>query len=175
MAIDLGLEEIIKKIVTEAEDIAIEATVEAAKKAQKDIEVYAKRYIGIYYGEYKPIWYKRTKHLVNSIVPYLSPSVHRGKSVNVKAGIVYDSGQLNYKINGRDRPDSGWVLDNFLKGIHPAYSLQYTAMGRMLFDNSYYGQDQLKLMKEALDKEAEIVSDYVISAFMNGVAQRMVK
>lgn len=164
MVVDLGIEETIKQIVADAEDIVIEATIEAGKRTQRNIETYAKAYMSLYYGEYIPIRYKRTKHLVNAIVPYLSPSVHRGKFINIKAGIIYDSNQLNYKENGRDKPDSGWVLNNFLQGIHTRYPL-----------NDIKGHNQLELMNQVLNKELDKASDYIADTFLKGVVSRILK
>ena len=172
MDIDLNLEEVVKKIVEQAEQIAIEAVIKAGEIAQKDIEVYAKRYMGIYYGEYKPIRYIRTKQLVNSIMPYQAATVKRGSGVNMTVGIVYDSSRLDYttyvtrdgRVKHRDRPDSGWVLNNFLHGIHPRWPL----------DNEI-GQDQLELMEKAVEKEGHLVAKFIADAFTAGVASRILK
>ena len=188
MDIDLGLDELIEQIVADAKNIAIKALEEVGKKTQRDIEDYARNYMEEYYGEYRPTSYRRTRELINAICPYNKKI--SGVSGNITVGIVYDPYRLSYgkkryfkdlrddkdpdplpekegKKGEKPQPLESWILNNFLEGIHPAYTKYSNVI--------YSGQNQIELMEQALDKVAAKAANDLADAFMSGIAKRMIK
>lgn len=116
----------------------------AKEKAQSCLKNYYKR---------KPKIYKRTYTLQNAIV-YRPPTEkkHRGDNYSISFAVVYDSSKLQGKYKSRswwhqsgDKwksrfdggfnqnrqnngvPEAGWILKNYLLGIHPGWT--YNELG----------------------------------------------
>lgn len=127
--------------------IAIEATKETAKRAQADIVKEADDYLKKYYSNYSPKVYKRTYRLKRAILPYWSDKTS-SNTISIEVGVQYKSSALKgayrsnskwhqsgdtwksvppgLKMNMTDGikesfgiPEPGWVLNNYLEGIHP--------------------------------------------------------
>ena len=121
-----GLDEAIDEVFKNYEKALTKAMKYAAEKARDDIEFKAKSCLWEYYWNFQPTThepniYERTGQLENAFVPYMS--VKRvGDSIVVSAGMGYDSTKLDgiYYGSKKWRPvDGSWVLNNYLKGIHP--------------------------------------------------------
>jgi hypothetical protein len=113
-----------------------EAVVYATEKAEGEVYTKALSCLAEYYMSYDPESYKRTYNLENAFMPYKSVTkndTHIISTVGVEynsAAIdgVYWSGSEKYgakknkdgHITQYGHPDSNWILNNYLDGIHPA-------------------------------------------------------
>ena len=118
------------------DDVAIKAFKLSLKKA--------KSCLNQYYKNWKPRFYKRTYKLGKAITPINPKKKHSGHETSIRFGIKYDSSLLNglytsnswyhqsgsewksveqYQTFTQDNgiPDTGWILENYLYGIHPRY------------------------------------------------------
>ena len=136
-----GIDAAFASIIKDCQNVAVEAVKNAAKKAQNDILKEAKSCLQKYYNNYTPKIYKRTYRLKRTIIPYWADRTN-GNGVSVEVGVQYNSGALKgaYRSNSawhqsgdawrpvtegspfssdNGIPESGWILSNFLEGIHP--------------------------------------------------------
>ena len=128
MAKTKTLDRAIDKLVKNYGDALTEAMRYASKKAREDIDFKAKSCLYEYYdnfqpGEGVPNIYERTGNLENAFIPYMEIT-HNTNSNKVKAhvGMGYHSLRLEGIYRGSEKwtpVDGWWVLDNYLKGIHP--------------------------------------------------------
>jgi hypothetical protein len=107
------------------------------KAAQKAVAVAAEKTTDViydkalsclkeYYKSYRPTSYDRTNTLVWSFVKDFSVKP-KGSKITCDMGIIYDPTRLDgfyWKnrgdgYNSYQEPDSQWVIDNYLDGIHP--------------------------------------------------------
>lgn len=98
------------------------AVQEAANKATTDIYDHALTCLEEYYLSHDPTIYHRTYTLQNAFLPY-QETIDNGTSINVLAGVEYDSSRLEGQYYGSRKHspvDGAWVLDNYLRGVHPA-------------------------------------------------------
>ena len=121
--LDDAIEEISKKFnkaARKAAEVAAEKTTDAIyNKALSCLENY--------YASYKPTSYDRTNTLVWSFVKDFSVKPKRN-TIICDMGIIYDPTRLDgfyWKKRGEGyhsypEPDSQWVIDNYLDGIHPS-------------------------------------------------------
>lgn len=138
-----NIDQVFDEILKDCQTIAVKVVKNAAKKTQDDIVKEANNYLQRYYNNYKPKRYRRTYRLKRAILPFWADK--SGKNgISIEVGVQYNSSALNgaYKSNSWyhqsgdawiDRmrgnfnfnspnngvPEPGWILDNFLKGIHP--------------------------------------------------------
>lgn len=109
----------------------------ASKQAEKDFMAKAKSCLQEYYDNYSPNRYDRTETLQYAFLPYANIKYGKDKVVGA-VGVQYDTAALEvyigdpeYSKNGKIKHtgyygssnyqpvDSWWVLDNYLRGIHP--------------------------------------------------------
>jgi hypothetical protein len=95
----------------------------AAKKAKDDIEQKAKSCLWQYYENYDPSAYERYGYLENAFIPYMRVIRTNEGNIMAEAGMGYWPFMLDGVCNDGSnqwRPvESWWVLDNYLRGIHP--------------------------------------------------------
>ena len=181
-----SIDDVFAEILKDSRAIAVEVVESSAKKAQIDFWFKAKELLKNYYDSYKPKYYKRTHQLEKSIVPILEGKTQKGSDeIKIRVGIKYDSTFLEglYQSNSRYHetgdgwkvvedyspegfksnygvPDAGWILENYLSGIHP------------------WAQDDKdstnKLMKKFIDKEIDsILIGYIQSSLMDALNKRL--
>lgn len=133
-------------ILKDCQAIAAEAVKNSAKKVQNDVLKEADDYLQRYYSNYNPTYYKpRSKQLQKSITPVLEDR-SSNTNISIEVGVEYDSTKLKgayhsnslwhqsgdtWRVVTADRkkngpfssdngiPEPGWILNNFLEGIHP--------------------------------------------------------
>lgn len=117
-----GLDEALNELFADYEKSLTEAMKYAAEKAKDDIEEKAKSCLWEYYESYDPRAYDRYGHLEDAFIPYMNVG-RVGNSVEASVGMGYWPFMLDGIYNDGSnqwRPVEGWwVLDNYLKGIHP--------------------------------------------------------
>ena len=131
------INEILADLSKNYKSVLREAVEKATTTAVKDIYAFSTSCIDQYYANYPPSSYDRSDSLWRTIIPY-SEVVDRGDSIVSIVGVEYNpsvlddapyySGSEKYGAqrdeNGMivqyGRPDSSWVLENYLLGIHPA-------------------------------------------------------
>lgn len=138
-----NLKESLDGVLKDFRAVAIEAVQVAAKDIQKDIVKEAYRCLAKYYANYDPNIYKRTKSLHKSITPIFEDH-SSANEISIKVGVEFDPSKLMnaYYSNSRYHksgtkwiswkddgfswhsgnngvPEPEWIVDNFLKGIHP--------------------------------------------------------
>lgn len=123
-----GLDKALDELFANYEASLIEAMKYAAKEARADIKLEVESCLGQYYSNYDPTSYDRTRSLfdafeLGAFVPY--KNVRRnGSNIVADAGVGYWPMMLDglYTDGSNQwRPvDGWWILDNYLKGIHPA-------------------------------------------------------
>lgn len=143
------LDKLFKQIQKDSEQMAMDAMIKAANKAYELSKEKAKSCL-VNYLKKKPKIYKRiTPTPLLKAHLFASPKfVEKGGKCKIKFGMMYDSTKLKgvYKSNSwwhqsgdkwvsrYDNPDKfdfnsqsngvpepGWILDNYLKGIHPGW------------------------------------------------------
>ena len=93
----------------------------ASAEAQNDIYEKALSCLEEYYGSYSPRRYGRSGSLGNAFLPFMKMS-GGGDFIVVNVGVEYDAGALTGVYSASKKygtADPGWVLDNYLDGIHP--------------------------------------------------------
>ena len=148
----ISIDEAINKIM-ENYSVNIKRAVEyASDKAVEDIYQYAFSCLDQYYENYEPNVYKRTDHLGDAILPYVEKIKQTKKQISSTVGIQYDPTPLEGVYYGSKQyspTDGMWVLENYLKGVHPA-----TNGGRTPETTVYYeiadAQSPYDLMDEYL-------------------------
>lgn len=118
-----GLDEALNELFADFEKSQTEAMKYAAKIAKDDIEEKAKSCLWEYYENYNPNSYDRTGNLESAFIPYMNVG-RVGNGVEASVGMGYWPFMLDGVYNDGSnqwRPVEGWwVLDNYLRGIHPA-------------------------------------------------------
>lgn len=122
-----GLDEAIDELFKDYERASLKAMRYAAKIAKEDIDFKAKSCLYEYYENFQPgigepNIYNRTDSLINAFVPYMRIVKKTGKAVGAEVGMGYWPFMLDGVYSGSKNwtpVDGSWVLDNYLKGIHP--------------------------------------------------------
>lgn len=138
-----NLDKMFAKIEKNSKSMAIKAMDNVMQKAYKLSIKKAKSCLQEYY-KWKPKYYKRTKSLLKAIKVVAPKRKDSGKLHEIRFAIIYDSSFLDgsytsnswYHQSGNEWksvaqyqtfdqsngvPDSGWILENYLYGIHPRY------------------------------------------------------
>lgn len=141
--IDIALSNAVDEILNNYEEAMSKAVNYAIAQTEKDYWQAANECLVNYYLEDRPDVYQRTEKLHNALLPY--KDVKKNEKTNKISGVVgvqYDADALEASIGdppmymGRDgvprikhigyygsakhQPvDAWWVLQNYLKGIHP--------------------------------------------------------
>ena len=116
------LESAIDELMKNYENALKEAVEYASNEAVKDIYKESISCLERYYDSYDPTSYERTDSLWRAIVPYLTIRQDKDK-ITSSVGVEYDAARIDgvYYGSKKYRPtDSSWILDNYLRGVHPA-------------------------------------------------------
>ena len=93
----------------------------ASNIASKDIYMQSMSCLWDYYENYNPTSYYRTDSLWQAFVPYANIQENKSKLI-VAVGVAYDASRIDGVYSGSKQytpTDASWILDNYLKGIHP--------------------------------------------------------
>jgi len=115
-------EKAINELLSDYETALTKAMQDASDKALQDIWGYSFSCLEDYYDSYEPNSYWRTYSLEQAFVPYLNIE-HDNDSITSTVGITYDSSRLDGLYHGSKKyqnTDGAWILDNYLRGVHPA-------------------------------------------------------
>lgn len=116
------LESAIDELMKNYESALREAVEYASNEAAKDIYKESMSCLERYYDSYDPTSYERTDSLWRSIVPCLTIKQDKDK-ITSSVGVTYDASQLEGAYYGSKKyspTDNAWILDNYLRGVHPA-------------------------------------------------------
>jgi len=99
-----------------------EAVEYASDEAVKDIYKESVSCLERYYDSYDPTSYERTDSLWRAIVPCLTIKRDKDK-ITSSVGVEYDAARIEGLYFGSKKyspTDGSWILDNYLRGVHPA-------------------------------------------------------
>lgn len=116
---DKAIDELLKNY----ESVIKDAVVYATDRVCEDIYKYSMSCLERYYENYIPNSYDRTDRLWQAILPYAEQPHKSGDYWASVVGIEYDASKLDGFYHGSKKyqnTDNSWVLENYLKGIHPA-------------------------------------------------------
>lgn len=116
------LESAIDELMKNYESALKEAVEYASNEAVKDIYKESVSCLERYYDSYDPTSYERTDSLWRSIVPYLDIQQNK-ETITSSVGVEYDAARIDGLYYGSKKyspTDSSWILDNYLRGVHPA-------------------------------------------------------
>lgn len=116
------LESAIDELMKNYESALKEAVEYASNEAVKDIYKESISCLERYYDSYDPTSYERTDSLWRAIVPYLDIQQDKEK-ITSSVGVEYDAARIDGMYYGSKKyspTDSSWILDNYLRGVHPA-------------------------------------------------------
>lgn len=116
------LESAIDELMKNYESALKEAVEYASNEAVKDIYKESISCLERYYDSYDPTSYERTDSLWRAIVPCLTIDQDKDK-ITSRVGVEYDAARIDgvYYGSQKYRPaDSAWILENYLRGVHPA-------------------------------------------------------
>lgn len=116
------LQSAIDELMNNYENALGEAVEYASNEAVKDIYKESMSCLERYYDSYDPTSYDRTDSLWKAIVPCLTIQQDKEKITSV-VGVEYDASQLIDVYYGSKKyspTDGAWILDNYLRGVHPA-------------------------------------------------------
>lgn len=157
----------------------------AAKQAEKDFMDKAHSCLQEYYDNFDPNRYDRTETLQYAFLPYKSITYGSDKitgSVGVEysaemleqmmPSLVYSkTGKLKhsgYYGSAKYQPvDASWVIDNYLRGIHP-----YTDGGTDYYE-IFDAQSPNDKMNEFIKNYAETFDQNVLTGLLAQVAKKM--
>lgn len=196
-----NLEQAFNDVINNAVDIANDVVRSVGEKVKTDMYDKANKTLEAYYADYTPCIYKRTYSLKRAIKPY-TQAMSRGGLLTLEVGIEYDPSRLDgmYEsnsyyhqqgmvwytrdapafytrgtVNGTPRPY--WILNNFLKGLHPITvvneGLEEDGTTKRKYTYSpYQGSTKpLKLMEDFVNKELESkITAYVQEDLWNTIA-----
>ena len=167
--LDKALSDAIDDLLKDYRSAMKEAIKFAAEQAGKDLMTKAKTCLQEYYDSYDPTErYERTNTLQYAFLPYHKVDYNEDKVVG-KVGVEYSPTMLEQMMpspsyyTGRDgtqkirhegyygssnyQPvDAAWVLDNYLRGVHP-----YTNGGNTSEDTIYYEIYDAKSPNQKMD------------------------
>ena len=195
MATNLG--KIFDQLAKNSKALAVESMEKSMQKAYKLSIAEAQSCLKRYYDSYTPKYYKRTKSLWKAVKG--SPPQHKttGKTHEISFAIVYNSSFLNgiytsnswyHQAGGEWKsvaqhqtfnqnngiPDSGWILENYLYGIHPRYvgTPETGISNNSVQDGRTTMDDMTKFFQQELPSKIEdIVNDameHAIFKFIQG-------
>lgn len=197
-----NLEQAFNDVINNAVNIANDVVRNVGQKVQTDMYDKANKTLEAYYADYTPRIYKRTYSLKRSIKPY-TKRVSSGDILELEVGIEYDPSRLDgmYESNSyyhqdgdmwisrydnefdyhgvsNGTPNSDWILNNFLEGLHPITLVNKIASKngktvRQYTYSPYQGSTHpLQLMEEFVNKEIEYkVQAYVQEELWNVISK----
>ena len=167
-----GLDEAIDELFKNYDVALMEAMTYASEEAKYDIKFQAESCLYEYYANFQPGTgepnrYERTGNLINAFVPYMDVK-HINTGIEASVGMGYWDFMLDGVYGGSKKwtpTDSSWVLDNYLKGIHP------TTDG-----STYEGAPYFEVVDQMspTDKMGKFLENYV-KTFNNNVLISFVK
>lgn len=193
--LDKALSDAIDDLLTDYRGAMKEAIKFAAEQAGKDLMAKAKTCLQEYYDNYDPTeQYERTHTLQYAFLPYFKVDYGEDKVVG-KVGVEYSPSMLEQMMpsptyyTGRDgnkkirhegyygssnyQPvDANWVLDNYLRGIHPTTnggSTPETAIYYEIFDAKSPDQK----MKEFIKSYDKTFDENVLLGLLGQIAKKM--
>ena len=118
----------------------------------------------MYYDSYEPTSYERTDYLWHAILPYTEPIKHMQNGIVSVVGVAYDPSKLEGVYSGSKKyhpVDGSWVLDNYLRGIHPSTD------GSSIPDMAFYYEvvDPVS----PTDKMNNYLNQYATTTFHNNI------
>lgn len=183
--------EVYKSVQKNAKRAAISAAKQTTKKIANDMHKEALKGLEFYYKNYDPDVYIRTYNLKNAIRPHYEDTSSE-KKISVEIGIVYDAAYLEaYRSNSwrhqsgngwvsRDDdnfdwdsgnngiPDPEWILDNFLRGIHPRTTVGYE------YAPVQDSINQISIMNDFINNKVQVLMDkYMSQALLREFTKRM--
>lgn len=173
-SLDQAIDELMKNY-----EIALKEAVEyASDRAVEDIWKYSMTCLEEYYDNYIPTRYERTDSLHYAILPYLTIK-NNSKDIVVTAGVEYNPSVLEAYISNSDvywgsnqygQADAYWVIDNYLRGVHPATDGGSVA-GEAFYYENIDAQSPTEKMKNYLDQYATTFSDNILISFAKQVVK----
>lgn len=196
-----NLEQVFNDVINNAVSVSNDVVRNVGQKVQIDMYNKANKTLEEYYADYSPKRYKRTYSLKRSIKPY-TKTISSGEFLELEVGIEYDPSRLegiyesnsyyhqdgdswisryndNFDNSGISNgiPESDWILNNFLEGLHPITTVNKTTskngkITRKYTYSPYQGSTHpLKLMQEFVDREIESkIHDYVQEELWNVIS-----
>ena len=162
-------------------EVLKEAVQYATKEAEKDIHKKSLSCLEEYYANYDPSSYDRVDGLKYAFLPYHNVK-SSGNYIIGTAGVEYFYDALDYMYQSgsekygakKDKnghiieygmPESAWVIDNYLDGIHPTTNGYPKAEGatRMEYIPIYDSKSPTEKMSEYFDKYVNTFQDNVYS------------
>lgn len=133
--LDSALSNAVDDLLKDYKSAMKEAVKFAAKEAEKDLMAKAKSCLEEYYDSYDPNRYDRTETLQYAFLPY-SNIKYGSDKITGKVGVEYSAAMLEqfidvyndiesmnhvgYYGSKKYQPvDAWWVIDNYLRGVHP--------------------------------------------------------
>ena len=116
------LESAIDELMKNYENALREAVEYASDEAVKDIYTESISCLERYYDSYDPTIYDRTDNLWKVIVPCLDIKQDKDRIVST-VGVEYDASRIEGMYYGSKKyspTDSSWIINNYLRGVHPA-------------------------------------------------------
>lgn len=196
-----NLEQVFNDVINNAVSVSNDVVRNVGQKVQIDMYNKANKTLEEYYADYSPKRYKRTYSLKRSIKPY-TKTISSGEFLELEVGIEYDPSRLegiyesnsyyhqdgdswisryndNFDNSGISNgiPESDWILNNFLEGLHPITTVNKTIskngkITRKYTYSPYQGSTHpLKLMQEFVNRGIESkVHDYVQEELWNVIS-----
>lgn len=122
MAQDRTVTDILQELKKDYKAVLLKAVSQATDTACKDVYKFSMSVLERYYENYMPSRYDRTDSLWRATIP-IAKVEDMGDVVIGTFGVEYDPSALDGIYDGSQKyehPDGGWVLENYLMGIHPA-------------------------------------------------------
>lgn len=167
----------IKELMKDYKKATMKAVEYASNKAVEDIFRYAHTCLEEYYESYDPNIYNRTDTLGNAFLPYLKITDNGNQIVSV-AGVEYSPTVLDMFIQDEiyrgskkyGHADAEWVIDNYLRGVHPA-----TNGGTTTETTLYYEVVDPVSPTEKMNKYLNDYRDNFQSHYYDSLIQQMAK
>lgn len=183
-SLDKALSKAVDDILKDYKAAMKEAVQFAAKQAEKDMMNKAKSCLEEYY-EFDPNRYDRTETLQYAFLPY-SEITYGSDKITGSVGVEYSAEMLEqmmpppeYSKTGRLKHtgyygsakyqpvDTWWVIDNYLRGIHP-----YTDGGTEYYE-IFDDESPNDKMNKFINKYAETFDQNVLAGLLTQVAKKM--
>jgi hypothetical protein len=185
--LDLALSNAIDDMLKDYKNAMKDAVEFAAKEAGKDLMKKARTCLQEYYASREPEEYERINILQYAFLPYSKINYKDGK-VTGSVGVEYDATTLELYIGDpimyksgdemkvkhvgyygseKHQPvDASWVIDNYLKGLHPDGGDDYASFYR---DQKSPNQK----MDEYIKSYAKTFDENVLLGLMGQIAKKM--
>ena len=161
----------------------------ALKQAKNDFMVKANNCLQEYYYNYDPSRYDRTEILQYAFLPYLEIK-NSAKKISGQVGIEYSAEMLERFIGepqryiGRDgeiktrhvgyygssnyQPvDADWVIDNYLRGVHPATD------GKFTYFEIYDSVSPSEKMEEFRKNYGKIFDENILTGLLGQIIKKI--